>query len=463
MGKLLNNDTICAVATAPGVGGIAVVRLCGSDALGIAAKIWKGKDLAEQPTHTAHLGIIADSDGTPLDQAVATVFRAPGSYTGDDTVEFSIHGSTYVQKRLLERLVECGARLAEPGEYTRRAFACGHIDLSQAEAIADLISARSRAAHRVALSQLRGGVSKRLETLRQQLIDLGSLLELELDFSEEDVEFADRSKLIALAQEIHSEVVRLHHTYRQGTAIKDGVPVAIAGPTNAGKSSLLNALLGDDRAIVSDIHGTTRDTIEDTIPVGDYTVRLIDTAGLRHTDDTIEQIGISRTRRAIKTAAIILAVADATDPGRLDTDMLCQARENGQHIIVLVNKSDLTDPTAAIAQLRETLPAGTDIIAASVHTGDGLSRLHEALKSHLRDIAGDADADILITNARHAEALAAAADTTTAIIAGLTSGLSGDLVALDIRDTIAHLSAITGAITSDTLLHTIFSRFCIGK
>ncbi|MCI5979213.1 MAG: tRNA uridine-5-carboxymethylaminomethyl(34) synthesis GTPase MnmE, partial [Bacteroidales bacterium] len=297
-------DTICAVATAPGTAGIAVVRVSGPQAFTICDTLWRGKKLSDCQSHTAHLGTVRDTDATVLDQAVATVFRGPHSYTGEDVVELSVHGSPYVQHRLIELLCKAGARLAEPGEFTRRAFTAGNIDLSQAEAIADLIAARSRAAHHVAVNQLRGGITRRLLQLREQLVDLSALLELELDFSEEDVEFADRTRLIALAEEINREVTRLHGTYSRGQAIRDGIPVAIAGPTNAGKSSLLNALVGDDRAIVSDVHGTTRDTVEDTLTLGDHLVRIIDTAGLRATTDTVELIGQERTRAALTRAAL---------------------------------------------------------------------------------------------------------------------------------------------------------------
>ncbi len=465
--QTLNSDTICAIATAPGTGGIAVIRLAGPEAFAIADKIWQGTTLSQTKSHTAHLGNILDTDNSVLDQAVATTFRAPHSYTGDDTVEFSVHGSPYVQKRLLEVLCHNGARIAQPGEYTRRAFTAGNIDLSQAEAIADLIAARSRAAHRVAVSQMRGGVSRRLNQLRQQLIDLSALLELELDFSEQDVEFAPRDRLIDLAQQIYAEVTRLHGTYSRGAAIREGIPVAIAGPTNAGKSSLLNTLLGDDRAIVSDIHGTTRDTIEDTITIGDHLVRIIDTAGLRHTNDTIEQIGIQRTRRAINTAAITLLIVDATAPDAISGTEKDTFRDiianTGSTIIAAINKTDIADPHPAAEKLRQILPPGTPLLEISAHTGLGIPRLLRAIEEKLTQITGDINADILITNARQAQALADAATAAAAVIDALRDGIPADLVALDIRDTLHHLASLTGTITSTTILHTIFSRFCIGK
>jgi tRNA modification GTPase len=302
---------ICAISTAPGVGGIAVARVSGPEAINIVDKIWHGKKLADVASHTAHLGNIDDRSGNTLDQAVATVFRAPASFTGEDVVEISVHGSTYIQAELIATLVAAGARLAEPGEFTRRAFTAGKMDLAQAEAIADLIASQSRAAHRVAMSQMRGGVSKRLAQLRDQLIELASLLELELDFSEEDVEFASRTRLIDIAQQIYAEVTRLHKSFDAGSAIKNGIPIAIVGDTNAGKSSLLNALVGDERAIVSNIHGTTRDIVEDTVTIGNNLFRLMDTAGLRDTTDPVEQIGIERSHRAMQKASITLLVTDA--------------------------------------------------------------------------------------------------------------------------------------------------------
>ncbi|MDO5396082.1 MAG: tRNA uridine-5-carboxymethylaminomethyl(34) synthesis GTPase MnmE [Bacteroidales bacterium] len=458
--KMTEKDTICAIATPPGSGGIAVIRLSGPEAFKIADSVWKGKKLSAAQSHTAHLGTIMDGADI-LDQSLATIFRGPHSYTGEDTIEFSVHGSPYIQKRVIEVLCDNGARIAGPGEYTRRAFIAGNIDLSQAEAIADLIAARSRAAHRVAVGQLRGGVSQRLAMLRQRLIDLGALLELELDFSEEDVEFASRTQLIDLATEIHDEVERLHDTYRRGAAIKEGIPIAIAGPTNAGKSSLLNALVGEDRAIVSDIHGTTRDTVEETLTIGDNLVRLIDTAGLRDTDNTVERIGIERTHRTMERAALLLLVVDAAEPSRLDlqTSPIPQT----QPIIAIVNKTDATDPTVAINTLKKQLPSGTPIAAISVRTGSGMQQLRYQIERRIKEITGDVDADILITNARQAQALAGAAQSAAAVRTALLTNIPADLIAIDIRQTIDHLSSITGAITSDTLLHTIFSRFCVGK
>lgn len=456
-------DTICAVATAPGTAGIAVVRVSGPQAFTICDTLWRGKKLSDCQSHTAHLGTVRDTDATVLDQAVATVFRGPHSYTGEDVVELSVHGSPYVQYRLIELLCKAGARLAEPGEFTRRAFTAGNIDLSQAEAIADLIAARSRAAHHVAVNQLRGGITRRLLQLREQLVDLSALLELELDFSEEDVEFADRTRLIALAEEINREVTRLHGTYSRGQAIRDGIPVAIAGPTNAGKSSLLNALVGDDRAIVSDVHGTTRDTVEDTLTLGDHLVRIIDTAGLRATTDTVELIGQERTRAALTRAALRLIVLAADDSRPLPADL--DAAEN---TIFVVNKTDVASPAAVIEKIRERYGAEAVIVAVSALTGDGLSTLEKKLTETLDAMTGNVAADLIITNARQAQALADAAASSAAVIAALRTGISADLVAMDLRDTVAHLSSLlttadADPVTSATVLSAIFSRFCIGK
>lgn len=476
----LTNDTICAISTPPGVGGIAVIRISGPQAIEIAERIWSGTPLTQAKARTLHTGMITDpaNNGEMLDQAVAAIFHAPASFTGEDTVELSVHGSRYVQQRLLEILCDNGCRLALPGEFTRRAFANGKIDLAQAEAIADVIASESRAAHRLAASQMKGQFSARLNRLRDKLLEIASLLELELDFSEEEVEFASRSQLTALAKDLHSELTRLADSFAAGNAIKQGIPVAIIGPTNAGKSSLLNLILGQQRAIVSDIHGTTRDTIEDTLAIGDYTFRFIDTAGLRHTDDPIENLGIKRTRQAAANAAITLLVVDATRPLPSPADLALPADSDtdsdsnadaGNHtaedtrpVILLLNKTDLP---GAITTLPTPLPyRATDIIPFSAHTGEGHDTLLQQLKKHAKALSGDNTQDtILVTNLRHAQALQAAAETTAALLAGLSANIPGDLLAQDLRATIHHLSTITGTLTTPDILTTIFSRFCIGK
>lgn len=476
----LTNDTICAISTPPGVGGIAVIRISGPQAIEIAERIWSGTPLTQAKARTLHTGMITDpaNNGEMLDQAVAAIFHAPASFTGEDTVELSVHGSRYVQQRLLEILCNNGCRLARPGEFTRRAFANGKIDLAQAEAIADVIASESRAAHRLAASQMKGQFSARLNRLRDKLLEIASLLELELDFSEEEVEFASRSRLTALAQDLHSELTRLADSFAAGNAIKQGIPVAIIGPTNAGKSSLLNLILGQQRAIVSDIHGTTRDTIEDTLAIGDYTFRFIDTAGLRDTDDPIENLGIKRTHQAAARAAITILVVDATRPLPSPADLALPAdsdtdsdsnADTGSHtagatrpVILLLNKHDLP---GAITTLPTPLPyRATDIIPISAHTGEGHDTLLQLLKKHAKALSGDNTQDtILVTNLRHAQALQAAADTTAALLAGLSANIPGDLLAQNLRATIHHLSTITGTLTTPDILASIFSRFCIGK
>ncbi|MCM1292955.1 MAG: tRNA uridine-5-carboxymethylaminomethyl(34) synthesis GTPase MnmE, partial [Bacteroides sp.] len=469
------SETICAISTPPGIGGIAVARVSGDTAIATVAKCWRGCDLSKAVSHTAHLGTIVDVDGKDLDQAVVTLFRAPRSFTGEDVVEISVHGSKFVQRELINTLIASGARLAEAGEFTRRAFANGRMDLAEAEAVADVIASNSRSAHRIAMSQMRGGVSKRLKQLRDKLVDLTALLELELDFSEEEVEFADRKKLIELAMAVNKEVRRLHDSYRSGRAIKEGIPVAIVGATNAGKSSLLNALLDDERAIVSDIHGTTRDTIEETMEIGDYLFRFIDTAGLRSTTDTIERIGIERSLSAIEKARIIVCVIDATAP--IDNQILAHAtipltdQDSSPFLIIALNKTDLKPNTDTLekiedtmAQLRnDTAHGHVAMIRLSASTRAGLDKLNRTLQSIAAIDNGAADSDgVMIINARHAAALSEAAKSSARAIASLEANIPGDLVAQDIRETIHHLATITGDIPSTEILAAIFSRFCIG-
>jgi len=508
-----NSSTICAISTPPGVGGIAVARVSGPDAFHIVQQIWKGKNIADMKSHTAHLGTILDNENNPLDQALITIFRAPNSFTGQDTVEISVHGSTYIQQTLIQSLVAAGATPAGPGEFTRRAFTAGHFDLTQAEAIADLIAASDKAAHRIAIRQMRGQISSHLNDLRQQLIDLAALFELELDFSEEDVTFASRDKLRKTATELHRHLTDLTDTFATGNAIKNGIPTAIIGPTNAGKSSLLNTLLQDDRAIVSDINGTTRDIIEDTLNIGGATLRLMDTAGLRDTDDDIERLGISRSTRAAAHAAITLLVIDPNDTRLTPSQTLSDIRPHinpHSQLIILLNKSDIT-PTDTIAQAIATLSIQSDspskisetlsnnlntqahsiseqahaltksvdtrvnpedtnlsspiIIPISTRTQQGIPQL----KQHLTDIIKALTTqpqnaqDIIITNARHAQALSQAADSIARVIQGIDENIPTDLIAQDLRQTIHHISQITGQITTTQILSTIFSRFCIGK
>lgn len=461
------SDTICAISTPRGVGGIAVARVSGPCAIKIVDSIWRGKRLADVLSHTAHLGLIVDSDGSTLDQAVATVFKAPKSFTGDDVVELSVHGSEWVQRQLINRLIGAGARLAEAGEFTRRAFLSGHLDLAQAEAVADVIASSSRAAHHVAMSQMKGDFSKRLAAMRDQLLELASLLELELDFSEEDVEFASREKLLTLARDIYAETSRLAATFATGQAIKEGIPVAIVGATNAGKSTLLNRLLHEDRAIVSDVHGTTRDVIEDTVELDGVRFRFVDTAGLRSTTDKVEALGIERTISKLVQASIVLWVIDGTATNEVTKEAwqrIAVSMHPGQRIIALINKVDMMhDATLECVsrQISVLLPKGCKMLTMSARDGD-----MSAIEAAIIEASGASDirqGDILVTNERHYQALAHATQSISRVIEALELNLSGDLVAQDIRETLLHLGEITGTITTDEILSTIFSRFCVGK
>ena len=448
------DDTICAPATAVGSGALSVVRISGPDALDIAGKVvtLRRGSVTAAKGYTLHFGTIED-----LDDVMVSVFRGPHSYTGEDSVEISCHASPFIVTNILERLTRAGARIAGPGEFTRRAFAAGKMDLAQAEAVADMIAADSEASHRVAMNQLRGGYSAELRGLRDDLLRITSLLELELDFSEEEVEFADRAKLTALLEEASAHVNRLADSFSAGNAIKNGVPVAIVGAPNSGKSTLLNAILGEDRAIVSSIAGTTRDTVEEVFMLEGIKFRLIDTAGLRDTDDLIERLGVERSRAALSRARIVLAVADSSCP-QISFEEIESMLSPGQKLIRIVNKSDLLTGAEAGTENRAYLEKG--YICVSAKYGTGIKDLLDALTSSVEPFESGST---LVTNARHHEALVKAGAALGRVTTGLSSVTPGDLLAEDLRDALSHLGSIFGEITTDDILGEIFSNFCIGK
>lgn len=459
----MKEDTIAAISTPSGTGGIAVIRLSGPDALPISQKVWEGKNLQDVKSHTAHFGKITDARGNVLDEALATVFRGPNSFTGEDTVEFSIHGSRWIQSEVMSRLCDAGARTAEAGEFTRRAFLNGKIDLARAEAIADVIASSSRAAHRLAIAQMSGVFSQKINSLRDRLIELASLLELELDFSEEDVEFADRDKLRNLTEETLNVIENLAATYRAGRAFKEGVPVVIAGSPNVGKSTLLNALLDTDKAIVTDIPGTTRDIIEDTAEIDGILFRFYDTAGLRETDDQVEKIGIDKAVDRINTASIVVWMIDAAgESSQKDyqtvLDQIATSTIKKHHILVY-NKCDVKGQATGIKTHEGDFDS---VIGISAKTGEGIEIFKQEL-TKLSTKEYNPDTELIVTNRRHYESLKRGSESLRRAREGMTAGLSADLIAMDIRETIHHLSTVTGEVSTDTLLETIFSKFCIGK
>lgn len=461
---MINQDTICAVSTAPGAGGIAVIRVSGPEAIAICNTIFvprtAGKDLLSQKAYTLRYGSIRRGEEL-IDEVLIALFRAPHSFTGEDTVEITCHGSVYIQQQIMQLLIESGCRSALPGEYTQRAFMNGKMDLSQAEAVADLIASTSAGQHRLALNQMRGGFSHELKNLREQLLHITSLMELELDFSDhEELEFADRSELSTLAAHIETVISRLANSFSVGNAIKNGIPVAIIGETNAGKSTLLNVLLNEDKAIVSDIHGTTRDVIEDTVNIGGITFRFIDTAGIRETHDAIESIGIERTFQKLDQADIVLWMIDAADANQ----QIAQLSEKilphseGKQLILVFNKADL------LADNRFK-PAGlpnVQSIFISAKKREHIDELQDLLiqAAHIPSLSSN---DIIVTNIRHYEALTHALESIHRVQEGLSANLSGDFISQDLRECIFHLSDIIGEVTTDQVLGNIFERFCIGK
>lgn len=463
--NILSKDTICAVATAPG-GAIGIIRVSGEQAIAITDRIFmpigaNGKTLAQRKPYTLAFGNIVTAQGDIIDQVLVSIFHAPHSYTGEQSVEISCHASTYILQQVMQLLVANGCRPAEPGEYTQRAFLNGKMDLSQAEAVADLIASHSAASHRMAMNQMRGAFSTELSDLRDKLLHLTSLIELELDFSDhEELEFADRTQLVDVAQKIQHTVQRLIQSFRIGNAIKNGIPTVIIGETNAGKSTLLNLLVGEERAIVSDIHGTTRDVIEDTVNIDGKVFRFIDTAGIRDTTDTIESIGIERSLAKIKQAEIILLMLDATCANEQYQALsnkvlpLCQDK----HLLVIVNKCDKAIPTTITP-----LPENATQINISAKTKQGI----EQLKTQLSLLLPDADimaGNAIVSNIRHLKALQSANDDINRVLEGLQTDLPTDLVSQDLRSCLYHLAQITGGeIQTDEVLGNIFKHFCIGK
>ena len=465
-------DTICAPATSTGSGAISLVRVSGPQALEIAGSVvsCRGGSVVDAPGYTVRFGTISLEDGSVLDEVLVSVFRAPHSYTGEDSVEISCHASSYIVSQLLSLLCSHGCRMALPGEFTQRAFTAGKMDLAQAEAVADVIAASSASEHRVAMNQLRGGYSRELQALRSSLLELSALLELELDFSEEEVEFADRSKLRALALEASARCDELASSFKTGNALKNGIPVAIVGAPNSGKSTLLNALLGDDRAIVSDIPGTTRDTVEEICVVGGMKFRFIDTAGLRKTADTVETLGIERSYAAISKASVVLGVIDGSGASAMDdlrrlSEVFDEMCDSGAKLIPVVNKIDCLSGACLRPELVSEGSCGAErgilhTVAISARTGEGLEELRSALVAATGPVD---ESRTLVTNARHAAALEAASSALNAVVGGLDTSLPCDLVAEDLRAALSHLGTITGEISSDEVLGEIFGRFCIGK
>ncbi len=496
-----NEDTICAPATVPGTGAISVIRVSGPSAFAAADKVVRCARgcVAETKGYTMKFGTVVSKDGTVVDEVLVSVFRTPHSYTGENSVEISCHASSFIVSTIMDLLYAAGCRAAAPGEFTERAFLNGKMDLAQAEAVADVIASQNAAAHRIAFSQMKGGFSNELRDMRAELLEIVSLMELELDFSEEEVEFADRSRLDSLLSAVIGHVGRLIDSFRLGNAIKNGVPVAIAGSTNTGKSTLLNALLGEDRAIVSDVHGTTRDTIEEVLNIGGVLFRFIDTAGIRETSEVVERIGIERTFRKIAEASVVLGMIDLTrdfeESCEMVREILAKVDSSEQRLVFLLNKTDVAEVNKNV-QLINYIVLHADslgikcsrldssdfldssaffsdsgmkfscqsimILPISAKTGAGISELRSLLAASQRDLLGDSDTT-LVTNQRHVQALADARSSLERVRGGLAAGLPTDLAAQDIREAIYHIGNIVGEISSDEVLGNIFRNFCIGK
>ena len=509
-----NEDTICAPATVPGTGAISVIRVSGPEALSIADRVvtCRKGNISDAAGYTIKFGFIYnnvsncvssncntlpkvknsdenalnnESDKHIIDEVLVSVFRAPHSYTGEDSVEISCHASSYIVSEIMSLLYAAGARAAEPGEFTQRAFLNGKMDLAQAEAVADVIASQNAAAHRIAFKQMKGGFSSELKGMRSELLELVSLMELELDFSEEEVEFADRTRLNELLTALIDHITRLIDSFKLGNAIKNGVPVAIAGATNTGKSTLLNALLGEDRAIVSDVHGTTRDTVEETLNIDGILFRFIDTAGLRETEEIVEKIGIERTFQKISEASIILGMIDLTRDFESTCETIREIVEKvdftSQKLLFLLNKTDICEVnknvsiinyivslldnkgiSSALVESTSEIADQTPIIAISAKTGTGINILRSVLAASQRNLLGDSDTT-LVTNQRHVQALTDARTSLLRVREGLATGLPTDLAAQDIREAIYSLGSIVGEISTDEVLGNIFRNFCIGK
>ncbi len=456
---MYNKDNIVAMATPPGTGAIAVIRVSGPDAIKLVSGLFEpitSKKLTEQRSHTIHLGHIV-SDHKVLDKVLVSLFKGPHSYTGENVIEISCHGSPYIQQQLLQLLLKTGCRMATPGEFTLRAFLNGKMDLSQAEAVADLIASDSAAAHEIAMQQMRGGFSNQIQELREELLNFASLIELELDFSQEDVEFADRTQFNTLLNTISEVLKQLIDSFALGNVIKEGIPVAIVGEPNVGKSTLLNAFLNEERAIVSDIAGTTRDTVEDQININGISFRFIDTAGIRETKDVVEKIGIERTFDKIQKARLIIYLFDREDFNRNELESIQNKYPNKQ-LLPVCNKMDLLT-TEEVDQMTSEIPG---ILFISAKLKQGMDVLTDKLMSLVDSGALTADSTI-ISNSRHYDALLKALEEIQKVKEGMDAGISSDLMAIDIRQALYHLGEITGQVTTDDLLGNIFSNFCIGK
>ncbi|WP_333693762.1 tRNA uridine-5-carboxymethylaminomethyl(34) synthesis GTPase MnmE [Flavobacterium sp.] len=466
---MISKDTIVALATPSGAGAIAIIRLSGKEALSIVSPIFQsvsGKNLAIQKTHTLHLGTIIDGEKT-LDQVLVSVFKNPNSYTGEDVVEISCHGSTFIQQQIIQLLLRNGAKMAQPGEFTLRAFLNGKLDLSQAEAVADLIASDNEASHQIAMQQMRGGFSNEIANLRQELLNFASLIELELDFAEEDVEFADRTQFKELLNRIEFVLKRLIDSFSVGNVIKNGIPIAIVGEPNVGKSTLLNALLNEERAIVSDIAGTTRDTIEDELVIDGIGFRFIDTAGIRETTDHVESIGIKKTFEKIEQAQVILYLFDSYKFQASSSEYLHEIEKVKNKyplkpLVVVINKVDLLSENEirTLLQQLETLNLKSETISAKQNIG--IDELKQTLLSFV-NTGALRNNETIVTNSRHYDSLLKALEEIQKVKWGLESGLSSDLMAIDIREALYHFGEITGEVTNDELLGNIFANFCIGK